>query len=89
MTDKVEKKPYWREVVINKETKEPQRWNYRSEFVNRLGLDKSHGRIWLSFGLISLIGFTGFVLVKSQVIRDRRDQMKERAASRQLLATGK
>ncbi|CAD5226692.1 unnamed protein product [Bursaphelenchus xylophilus] len=66
---------YWHEEVIAGQVR---RWNYRSEFVDRLGLDKPHTKIWLSFGVIIVIGFSLFVTVKSQVIENRKEQMQER-----------
>jgi hypothetical protein len=89
-------KPYWHEVKVGNKM---QKWNYRSEYVGRLGLDKNHPRIGISFGLISVLGFTGFVCkffssnitliinylvldVKTQVIENRRRQMKEREQMR-------
>lgn len=79
---KTAKKEYWHEVEIGKK---PQRWNYRSEYVGRLGLDKNHSRIWVSFGIISIIGFSAFVFVKSKVIQSRREQMQERERMRKML----
>jgi hypothetical protein len=82
MDSKKVDKPYWHEQKVGNQT---QKWNWRSEYVNRLGLDSSHRRIWISFGIISIIGFTSFVYVKAQVIESRRKQMKEREQARKEL----
>ncbi|TMS38635.1 hypothetical protein L596_005315 [Steinernema carpocapsae] len=55
-----------------------QRWNYRSEIVNARNLDRPHRNIWIAFGLIIIIGFTGFVYVKTMVIEGRKEEMLER-----------
>lgn len=66
---------FWHEEKIAGETR---KWNYRSEFVDRTQMDKPHTRIWASFGIIIVIGFSAFVLVKTQVVEGRKEQMKER-----------
>jgi len=76
---------YWHEVKIRDKV---QKWNYRSEYVKRLGLDKNHSRIWLSFGAIIILGMGGFVAVKTQVIKNRREQMKERERMRKMSPAG-
>ncbi|KAI6223737.1 hypothetical protein M3Y99_01434800 [Aphelenchoides fujianensis] len=73
---------YWHEETIRGETR---RWNYRSEMVGRLRLDHDHKYIWLSFAVIIAVGFSSFVVVKSRVIENRREQMAERERMRRLL----
>ncbi|KAI6230865.1 hypothetical protein M3Y99_01014600 [Aphelenchoides fujianensis] len=73
---------YWHEEKLNGQTR---RWNYRSEMVARLRLDHDHKYIWLSFAAIIAIGFSSFVVVKSRVIENRREQMAERERMRRLL----
>lgn len=75
-------KPFSNEIKVGGQT---QKWNWRSEYVGRHKLNTSHSRIWASFGIITLIGFTSFVIVKSQVIETRRQAMKEREKARKEL----
>ncbi|KAI6196098.1 hypothetical protein M3Y94_01068300 [Aphelenchoides besseyi] len=73
---------YWREETFRGQK---QRWNYRSELVGRLGLNRDHRLIWLAFGGIILVGFSSFVIVKARVIENRREQMLEREKQRRRL----
>ncbi|KAI6171903.1 hypothetical protein M3Y98_00913900 [Aphelenchoides besseyi] len=75
-------KEYWHEETFHGQK---QRWNYRSELVGRLGLNRDHRLIWLAFGGIILVGFSSFVVVKARVIENRREQMMERERMRRLL----
>lgn len=63
-----------------------QRFNFRSEYVKRHRLDRDHTMVWLSFGLIIVVGFGGFVAVKTQVVEGRREQMLERKRLRDSMA---
>ncbi|MFH4982662.1 hypothetical protein AB6A40_009371 [Gnathostoma spinigerum] len=61
------------------------RWNYRSEIVKGLKLDQAHVNIWISFFIITVLGFGAFVAVKSQVIASRKKEMLEREKQRKEL----
>ncbi|VDM44342.1 unnamed protein product [Toxocara canis] len=61
------------------------RWNYRSEIVQGLQLDRPHRNIWISFALIIMFGFAAFVKVKGDVIESRRAEMAERERLRKEL----
>uniref|UniRef100_A0A1I7XFD9 Uncharacterized protein n=1 Tax=Heterorhabditis bacteriophora TaxID=37862 RepID=A0A1I7XFD9_HETBA len=71
-----------REININGQT---QKWNYRSEIVNKYGLDNSHRNIWVAYAIIIIIGFTSFVYVKSNVVQGRKEEMEERERIRRSL----
>uniref|UniRef100_A0A0K0DHU8 Small integral membrane protein 8 n=1 Tax=Angiostrongylus cantonensis TaxID=6313 RepID=A0A0K0DHU8_ANGCA len=53
-------------------------WNYRSEVVDKLGLDDKHKNIGIAYAVIIVLGFTAFVYVKSEVILNRKEEMEER-----------
>ncbi|VDN23019.1 unnamed protein product [Cylicostephanus goldi] len=62
-----------------------QSWNYRSEIVGKLGLDKKHTNIWLAYIVIILFGFSAFVYVKSNVVLSRKEEMEQREKLRREL----
>ncbi|CAJ0929229.1 unnamed protein product, partial [Mesorhabditis belari] len=62
-----------------------QKWNYRSEIVNKHGLDNNHRYIWLTYSAIILFGFGAFVWVKSNVVMGRQEEMKAREEIRKSL----
>ncbi|EFO93037.1 hypothetical protein GCK72_014775 [Caenorhabditis remanei] len=61
------------------------KWAYRSELVGRHDLDKNHRNTWMAYLVIILIGFGAFVVVKSQVVMGRRQEMDAREALRKEL----
>ncbi|CAD5218782.1 unnamed protein product [Bursaphelenchus okinawaensis] len=79
------RKDYFHEEEIAGELR---KWNYRSEFVDRHKMDQDHTRIWASFGLIILVGFGAFVMVKSSVVQSRKEQMAERQRIRKEMVGG-
>uniref|UniRef100_A0A0N5BN58 Uncharacterized protein n=1 Tax=Strongyloides papillosus TaxID=174720 RepID=A0A0N5BN58_STREA len=52
-----------------------QKWNYRSEFVNRDKLDKNHSFTLMAFAGFSIIGILSFVAIKTSVIEGRKEEM--------------
>ncbi|KAK6746856.1 hypothetical protein RB195_000231 [Necator americanus] len=62
-----------------------QSWNYRSEIVDKLGLDNNHRNIWIAYTIIILFGFTAFIYVKSNVVLSRKEQMEQREMMRREL----
>ena len=38
--------------------------------------------IWLTYGVIIIVGFSAFVVVKARVIEGRREKMQERERAR-------
>uniref|UniRef100_A0A0K0FMT6 Uncharacterized protein n=1 Tax=Strongyloides venezuelensis TaxID=75913 RepID=A0A0K0FMT6_STRVS len=62
-----------------------QKWNYRSEFVNRDKLDKNHSYIWLFFGGLSIFGILSFVSIKTSVVENRKEEMMMREKLRKEL----
>jgi hypothetical protein len=80
-----EKGLYWHEEKLAGHN---QKWNYRREIVQKWGLDKAHRNIWLSFGAITVVGFTAFVIVKSSVINKRKEDLAERERIRKQLQLG-
>ncbi|CAD6194215.1 unnamed protein product [Caenorhabditis auriculariae] len=66
-----------------------QRWNYRSELVNKHDLDKNHRNTWIAYFFIIIVGFGAFVTVKSQVVMGRKEEMEAREQlRRELKLTG-
>uniref|UniRef100_A0A1I7SY07 Uncharacterized protein n=1 Tax=Caenorhabditis tropicalis TaxID=1561998 RepID=A0A1I7SY07_9PELO len=61
------------------------KWAYRSELVGRHGLDNNHRNTWMAYLVIILVGFGAFVVVKSQVVMGRRQEMDAREALRKEL----
>lgn len=61
------------------------KWNYRSEIVNRHGLDNNHRYTWVSIGISIIFGFCAFVAVKTNVIENRKLAMAEREEMRKML----
>ncbi|CAJ0568635.1 unnamed protein product, partial [Mesorhabditis spiculigera] len=64
-----------REITIGGQK---QKWNYRSEMVNKHGLDNDHRYIWMVYAGIIVFGFGAFVWVKSNVVKNRQIEMQER-----------
>nr|ACI49066.1 hypothetical protein Cbre_JD09.010 [Caenorhabditis brenneri] len=71
-----------REVIIDGQKVQ---WAYRSELVGRHDLDKNHRNTWMAYLVIILVGFGAFVVVKSQVVMGRRQEMDAREALRKEL----
>uniref|UniRef100_A0A0N4ZRG2 Uncharacterized protein n=1 Tax=Parastrongyloides trichosuri TaxID=131310 RepID=A0A0N4ZRG2_PARTI len=62
-----------------------QRWNYRSEIVQKDKLDKDHLYIWMAFGFLSVFGALSFITIKSSVVEGRREEMLMREKLRKEL----
>ncbi|VDM60167.1 unnamed protein product [Angiostrongylus costaricensis] len=63
-------------------------WNYRSEVVDKLGLDDKHRNIGIAYAVIVVFGFAAFVYVKSKVILSRKEEMEERHRIKRELKMG-
>ncbi|KJH41689.1 hypothetical protein DICVIV_12336 [Dictyocaulus viviparus] len=72
---RIRKKFFVRKTIFAGQT---QLWNYRSEIVDKLGLDKKHRNIWIAYFVTVLFGFAAFVYVKSNIISSRRAEKEER-----------
>uniref|UniRef100_A0AC34RIC8 Transmembrane protein n=1 Tax=Panagrolaimus sp. JU765 TaxID=591449 RepID=A0AC34RIC8_9BILA len=77
-----QQKNYVREMKVGDQT---VKWNYRSEMVNRHGLDNNHRYTWVAIGVSIIFGFCSFVAVKTNVIENRKLAMAEREEMRKML----
>lgn len=58
------------------------KWNYRKELVKRWNLDHRHYRTQISIVISIILGILGFLLVKTDVMNNRRIQMAKKEAYR-------
>uniref|UniRef100_A0A0K0EQ59 Uncharacterized protein n=1 Tax=Strongyloides stercoralis TaxID=6248 RepID=A0A0K0EQ59_STRER len=61
------------------------KWNYRSEYLRHKKLNNGHYFVWISFALLSVFGGIFFIITKTSVVENRKEELLMRESVRKEL----